>query len=80
MSNVCSQPTPRLGHPDPMAKIPGASDLRGHETLDDFVRIIMLRENSKAKRDSLPPLTPSEKTGTAAPSFLRRVTHNLFGI
>ena len=75
MSTACSCPVPL---PNSIRTVPGEPDLVGHETLDDFVRMISVREKAQAKRSRFPDLAPCDTTKTNRHSLLKRVTRTLF--
>lgn len=79
LSSACSHPTPPLGQAKQIPNMAGLPDLHGHETLEHFVQMIALREKSKAKRDSLPPLAPNELPAPASFPILKRLAHRIFG-
>ncbi len=75
MSSACSCP---VSIPNSFRSVPGEPNLAGHETLDDFVRMIAIREGAKPKRDRLPELAPVHADQVSQPSLLRRFTRSLF--
>lgn len=75
MSIACNCPVPL---PNSIRTVPGEPDLVGHETLDDFVRMIAAREKAQAKRDRLPELAPCDTRQKYPRSLLRRVRRTLF--
>ena len=57
--------------------VPAEAQLSEAETLEDFVRIIRIRENSRAKRALLPELGPDEAVHDHGRNFLRRLRQKI---
>ncbi len=64
--------------PNTFQAVPENPALVGHETLDDFVRIIRLKEKAQAKRARLPELAPEEVARIQPSSFLSRIAKTMF--
>ena len=57
--------------------IPAEAQLSGEETLEDFVRMIRVRENSRTKRDRLPDLAPCDVAENYTRTLIKRVKQKI---
>lgn len=78
MSAVCSHAVDQSRLPNSYRDLPGDYLINDDSTLDDFVRIVLLKEKSRQKRQALPALAPCETNDPAPSSLLRRVQRSLF--